>query len=189
MEAVAGEEFKDIDLKVFFIGEANFKKDQDYKKSIEEFIKNNNLNDKVFFLGFKKNINDYINHCDLLVHCPVLDEGFGLVIIEAFCLGKVVVATRTGGIPEIIEDGVNGFLCRIDKDDLANKILYVYNNQNKLGNIRNNAVKTIREKFTLIDQIRKTEKIYSIVLGLKLDNRGLWDEKAQDTGLKWLQLY
>ena len=131
---------------------------------MEEFIIDKGLSGKVFFVGFKKNINDYINHCDLLVHCPVLDEGFGLVIIEAFCLEKVVVATNVGGIPEIIKDSVNGFLCKIDKQDLANKILYVYNNQSKLGYIRNNAIKTIREKFTLEKQIRETEKVYSTVL-------------------------
>ncbi len=169
LEALSGEEFNNIDFKVFFVGEANFKRDQDYKKALEEFIINNRLTNKVFFLGFKKNVNDYINHSDLLVHCPVLDEGFGLVILEAFCFEKVVVATRTGGIPEIIEDGVNGFLCKIDKQDLANKILYVYNNQDKLGHIRDNAIKTVSEKFTLKNQIRKTEKIYSDVLEFKLN--------------------
>jgi len=169
LEALSGDEFNDINFKVFFIGEANFKKDRDYKKSMEEFIKNNNLTDKVFFPGFKKNVNDYINHSDLLVHCPVLEEGFGIVILEAFCLKKVVVATSMGGIPEIIEDGVNGFLCKADKEDLADKILYVYNNQNKLGYIKDNATKTIKEKFTLEKQIRETEKAYCAVLGLKVD--------------------
>ncbi|TET09950.1 MAG: glycosyltransferase family 1 protein [Candidatus Atribacteria bacterium] len=167
LEALSRKEFKDINFKVFFIGEANFKRDLSYKKTIEEFIKNNSLADKVFFPGFKKNINDYINHSDLLVHCPVLEEGFGLVILEAFCLEKVVVATNVGGIPEIIEDSVNGFLCRIDKEDLANKILYVYNNQNKLGYIKDNAIKTVKEKFTLENQIKNTEKIYYDLLGLK----------------------
>jgi len=105
----------------------------------------------------------------LLVHCPILEEGFGLVILEAFCLEKVVVATNVGGIPEIIEDSVNGFLCRIDKEDLADKILYVYNNQNKLGYIKDNAIKTVKEKFTLENQIKKTEEVYCAVLGLKLN--------------------
>jgi len=103
----------------------------------------------------------------------VLDEGFGLVLLEAFCFEKIVVATMTGGIPEIIEDSVNGFLCKIDKQDLANKILYVCNNRNKLGPIKNNAMKTVKEKFTLEDQIKRTEEVYSNVLGLKLDDRGL----------------
>lgn len=169
LEALSGKDFKDINFKVFFVGEANFKKDLDYKKTLEELIINNRLTDKVFFPGFKKNVNDYINHSDLLVHCPVLEEGFGIVILEAFCLEKVVVATNVGGIPEIIEDSVNGFLCRIDKEDLANKILYVYNNQNKLGYITNNAIKTVKEKFTLENQIKKTEEVYYDLLGLKYE--------------------
>jgi len=68
LEALSGDEFNDINFKVFFIGEANFKKDLDYKKTLEEFIFNNRLKDKVFFLGFKRNVNDCINHSDLLVH-------------------------------------------------------------------------------------------------------------------------
>ena len=166
IEALSGEEFKDINFKVFFIGEPNFKRDHSYKKIIEELIDDNGLTDKVFFPGFKKNINDYIKYSDLLVHCPVMEEGFGIVLLEAFCLEKVVVATGMGGITEIIEDGVNGFLCRVDKEDLADKILYVYNNRNKLGSIKNNAMKTVKEKFTLEEQIKNTEKIYYDLSGI-----------------------
>ena len=164
VESLSLPEFKNIDFKVFFLGKANFKKDLAYKKSIEEIIIKKGLGQKIFFLGFKKNVSDYIRYSDLLVHCPVLDEGLGLVILEAFCFNKIVVATRVGGIPEIIEDGKNGFMCRVDKDDLADKILYVYQNKDKMRQIGDKAAKTVKEKFSFQRQIKKTQEVYCKLL-------------------------
>ncbi len=166
IEALSCTKFKHINFKVFFLGEVNFKKDIPYKRSVEELIDKNGMAEKVFFLGFKNNVNDYIKYSDMLVHCPVLEEGLGLVILEAFCFNKIVVATGVGGIPEIIEDGVNGYLCKVDKNDLAEKIFYVYKNRYNLGHIGYNAAKTIEKKFSLEKQIEKTEQVYSDLLNL-----------------------
>lgn len=54
---------------------------------------------------------------DLFVLPSVVDEGFPLACIEAMSSGKAVVATRTGGIPELISDGQNGIL--VEKGDIA----------------------------------------------------------------------
>ena len=164
IRALLEKEFENIDFKVFFIGEANFERDLAYKREMEELIGGSSLEGKVVFTGFRKNVGDYIKYSDLLVHCPVLEEGFGLVIIEAFSMEKVVVATRVGGIPEIIENGLNGFLSDTDHKDLANKIMYVYNNQDGLGQIKSNGLSTVKEKFTLDKQIRKTQEVYCKLL-------------------------
>jgi len=164
LKALFSDLFKDVDFKVFFIGEANFKKDYEYKREMLEYVQEHKLGEKVFFLGFKKNINDYIKYSNLLVHCPVIEEGLGLVILEAFCLGGIVVGTRIGGIPEIIEDGINGFLCSVDEKDLAEKIYYVYRNEDKLDAIRENARRTVETKFNLDIKIKKTENAYKEIL-------------------------
>ena len=58
----------------------------------------------VHFLGYKKNIQEYYNLFDMFLHLP-RKEAFGLVIIEALASGLPIVATRVGGIPDIIVDG------------------------------------------------------------------------------------
>ena len=166
LEALSTDILKNINLRVFLIGDVHFKKDIKYKERLLDFINANKLNNKVFLLGFKKNIKDFINYSDLLVHCPTIEEGLGLVILEAFSFGKIVIGTNIGGIPEMIDNGKNGFLCDVNKNDLAEKILYVYTNRNKLEFMKKNAVKTVEEKFNLEVKVNKTERIYKDLLGL-----------------------
>ncbi|MBL8798969.1 MAG: glycosyltransferase family 4 protein [Planctomycetia bacterium] len=63
----------------------------------------------VRLLGFRSDVQRWLAGCDLLVHAP-RQEAFGLVLIEAMATGLPVVATRVGGIPEIVRDGETGFL-------------------------------------------------------------------------------
>jgi glycosyltransferase involved in cell wall biosynthesis len=60
-------------------------------------------------LGFVDNVADYLAAFDLFVF-PSLHEGMGSILLDAMYFGLPVVATNVGGIPEIIEDGVNGTL-------------------------------------------------------------------------------
>ena len=166
LEALSTGILKSINIRVFLIGDVHFKKDIKYKERLLNFINANKLNDKVFLLGFKRNIGDFINYSDLLVHCPTIEEGLGLVILEAFSFGKIVIGTNIGGIPEMINNGKNGFLCDVNKNDLAEKIFYVYSNKDKLEFIRNNAIKTVEKKFSLKVKVNKTERIYKDLLGL-----------------------
>jgi len=167
LESAATKILENTNIKFMFLGEVWFKKDLKYKNYLLNFVKQNNLDNKVFFMGYQNNVKDFMLFSDLLVHCPTLDDCFPMVILESLSLGRLVVATSVGGIPEMVEDGVNGFLCKVDKEDLANKILYVYNNQNKLGYIRDNAAKTVKEKFTLEKQFKKTEEAYYDLLSLE----------------------
>ena len=164
LESLTTEKLKNINLKVFLIGDAYFKRDKKHKKELVEYIKKNNLENKVFMLGFKKNIGDFIYSSDLLVHCPVIEEGLGLVILEAFSLGKIAIGTNIGGIPEMIRDGYNGFLCLPDKESLSEKISFVLENKDNLAFIIKNARKTLEEEFNLETKIKKTEEIYKNML-------------------------
>lgn len=67
------------------------------------------LGDRVRFLGARADIPRVLAGLDVLVHTAI-DEPFGRVLIEAMAAGKAVVATRGGGVTEIVEDGVTGYL-------------------------------------------------------------------------------
>src|SRR5262249_7037082 len=75
----------------------------------KEEVRSLSCDDLVTFAGFRKDSPDLIAAADLVV-LPSLAEAFGLVLTEALYLGTPVVATRVGGIPEIVDDGMNGVL-------------------------------------------------------------------------------
>jgi glycosyltransferase involved in cell wall biosynthesis len=87
------------------------------------------LDKHVTFAGFL-DIREYrqlLNSVDLLV-MPSREEYFGIVFLEAMALGKTVIGGNTGGIPEVIDNGRNGILVKPDPDQVAEAILYLYEN-------------------------------------------------------------
>ncbi len=68
------------------------------------------------FLGHRDNIGDYLEATDVLIH-PSRDEAFGSVIVEAMQHKAAVIASRIGGIPEVVSDKESGLL--VDSDNIA----------------------------------------------------------------------
>jgi glycosyltransferase involved in cell wall biosynthesis len=65
--------------------------------------------DRVQFVGFRTDLPEILPRLDLVVH-PAEMEGLGVSLLQAAAAGVPIVATRVGGIPEIVRDGVNGYL-------------------------------------------------------------------------------
>jgi glycosyltransferase involved in cell wall biosynthesis len=80
-----------------------------YRLAMEEYARVLGIAERVRFLGFRADTADWIAASDVVV-LPSLKEGLPLSLAEAHGCGKPVVATRIDGIPEIVEDGVSGFL-------------------------------------------------------------------------------
>lgn len=81
------------------------------------------LENRVYLLGSQPNPEEHIQDFDIAVLCSET-EGFSNAIIEYMRCGKPVICTRTGGNPEIIQDGVNGFLVPVgDIDALARRMI------------------------------------------------------------------
>ena len=79
--------------------------------------------DRVTFCGVRNDVETILNQSKLLV-LPSMTEGLPLVMLESLACGKPVVASRVGGIPEVVTDGINGFLVQPrDIDGLADKII------------------------------------------------------------------
>ena len=81
-----------------------------YAAELRERVSALGLAGRVHLIGFRADIPDVMNTWDVVVHASVRPEPFGRVILEGMLLGKPVIATAAGGVPELIDDGRTGFL-------------------------------------------------------------------------------
>ena len=99
--------------------------------------------------------------CDIMC-LPFINEVFGLVFIEAMAMEKIVVGARSGALPEIVDDGENGYL--IDPDDdrqLAELILDIFElDEKEKSAIGKRARAKVLENFSMEKMIDETIKIY-----------------------------
>lgn len=83
--------------------------DMYYKTHLQKLITQLGLEDNIIFTGYTKNVANYLNVLQLVVHTSVDPEPFGRVLIEAMSMKKPVLGTRAGAVPEVIDEGITGY--------------------------------------------------------------------------------
>lgn len=112
---------------------------------LKEQTEKRRIQNQVHFLGFKRNIYDYIAHADALL-MPSLHEGLPYTLLEAMALETPIVASRVGGLAEVLTDGVTGLLATpADPESIAQKIRSLYDNP-PLGQQLGAAAKQLQER-------------------------------------------
>lgn len=126
-----------------------------YLHYIKKMAKNKNIK---FMGGFdNRNIAKIFRAIDVLVVPSIWPENSPLVIQEAFLAKTPVIASRIGGIPELVNDGLNGILVNPgDANDLQGKIQYIIDNPNIIEKFKGN----IPEVKSIEDNAKEIEEIY-----------------------------
>lgn len=96
-------------IKFLVIGGSIFGED-DFGETLNRYVQENQLAEKVIFVGQLSNVYPLIKKLDLLANCSIEPEPFGRVIIEAMSLGIPVIATKGGAAEEIIDNGLDGLI-------------------------------------------------------------------------------
>ena len=124
------------------------------------------LQGRVIFTGHRNDINDIYGAIDVLA-ITSFTEGLPNVLLEAFANGKPVVATKVGGIPEIVSHGTNGFLVEPGGiGELVHHVVRLLDNKNLAVEMGQNGRKTVEERLNFWDRTSKLEKVYeSIAMG------------------------
>lgn len=134
--------------------------------NLNKLVHSLNLSDRIEFTGHKtgKELDELVSNASAVVVPSVWLEVFGYAILEALAQGKIVIASRIGGIPEIITAQENGFLFEAgDSDELANKIKQTFNLSE---NDRKRIIKTAKEnlrKYSERDYYNKLMEVYRAV--------------------------
>lgn len=118
------------------------------------------IKENVQFIGFCDDVKPFYQAADLMV-LPTLYESFGNVLLEAMAEGKPVIASNTGGVPEIVLDGETGILVPPgDSTALANAIRELCSDEQKRTSIGKAGWKRAFTHFSIQAMVRGTESVY-----------------------------
>lgn len=145
-------------VKVLLVGADYGRQKEEYNR----FLEDSALRSKILFPGFREDIPRILDALDLFVF-PSTEEVDPIALSEAMAKGKPVIASIIGGIPEKIEDGVNGFLVLpADSEALAQKISYCLENRDQIKSMGERSRRTMREHFSYDAMIRRYETLYGL---------------------------
>jgi glycosyltransferase involved in cell wall biosynthesis len=145
--------------------------DGERKEFLSKKISDLSLGKNCIITGFQKEVTLFYKILDVFV-LPSASESTSMVTQEAMYNKVIPLCSNVGGIAEIITDGYNGFMFNEKNfNEFKDKLIYIYENRNNLNHIKENAHKTIADKFNLkknvINISNYIEKLYANHIQLK----------------------
>jgi N-acetyl-alpha-D-glucosaminyl L-malate synthase BshA len=117
------------------------------RSAAEHLALRHNVQDRIHFLGKQDNVNELLPLADLMI-MPSQMESFGLAALEAMACSVPAIATRVGGVPELIDDQVNGLLFPIgDVDAMATAAIELLHDRPRLEAMAQAARRTAQDRF------------------------------------------
>ena len=134
--------------------------DGQHSASLVDLVAALTIKDRVTFAGHRTDIPDLLACCDIFV-LPTLKDALPTVLIEALAAGKPIVASDVGGVPEIIENGVNGLLVSPGNPlKLAEACLKLLKNHELSMQMVLAGSETVRKHFDIDSQIKQLSTLY-----------------------------
>jgi N-acetyl-alpha-D-glucosaminyl L-malate synthase BshA len=131
--------------------------------SIEKLCREYDICDRVIFIGKVRDTAHVLEIADIFL-LPSETESFGLAALEAMAVGVPVISSNAGGIPEVNEHGVTGYLSNVgDVEDMVQNTLAILSTEHMLNTFKENALKRSHD-FHLEKILPMYEKIYDDVM-------------------------
>lgn len=138
-----------------------------YADRLKKLAQELKIADRVHIVGFQDPVQPFLASLDLYVH-PALMEGFGIAVVEAMGMGKAVVATTTGGLPEVVAQGETGLLVPLgDVEVLAATVVSLLQDRVQREQMGRNGKARVQERFSLDASVRQMEQLYGEVLAVR----------------------
>ncbi len=130
----------------------------------EWLARDKGIQERVIFLGKQDRVHEKLGIADLML-LPSQLESFGLAALEAMASEVVPVATRVGGVTEVVDDGATGFLCEVgDVDGMAARAVELLGDESALRKMGKAARRAARSRFCSTKIIPEYERFYRCVL-------------------------
>ena len=150
-------------LRVLLVGEAMTPEDARYRHRLERHVRQLGLGDTVTFTGWREDVASVIADSDVVV-VPSRAEPFGRAALEALALGKPVVGTDAGGLPELVTHRRTGLLVKYaDTDALADALVTLLGAPDVRRYLGENASREARN-FTITRTVNQIQNLYDDLL-------------------------
>ena len=131
------------------------------KPNLMRIVEENNIENKVQFVGFQKEILPYLSESDCLV-MPSLREGLPMTLIEAMCFGLPVIGSKVGGLKYLVQD--NGILVSPNNSKEINSAIYNFVENSKEFKIKaKEKSESFQKRFSVETWVKNTVNIYKNV--------------------------
>jgi glycosyltransferase involved in cell wall biosynthesis len=147
------------DVRFVILGEGEL------RESLERQVRDYHLEKHVFLPGFRTDVLGCMKGFDLFAMSSVT-EGLGTALLDAMACARAIVATRTGGIPEVVEDGVTGRLAGPrDHTAMAQLILALLADEALRRQMGDAGLARVQARFTVERMVAETAAVYARVAG------------------------
>ncbi|MDD5568664.1 MAG: lipopolysaccharide heptosyltransferase II [Candidatus Omnitrophica bacterium] len=151
-------------LKIWVVGDAPSSR-QAYKEQVQVLTRRLGLDHCTEFLGTQRNIPEVLSNLDLVVLATTTHEAFGRVIVEAQASGVPVVATKVGGVVDIIENGRTGLMVApSDPQSMAEAVIKIYKDPELARNFAEAAYQKVKERYSVELMVDNTLDVYKDAL-------------------------
>ncbi len=134
------------------------------RASAEHQARCQGLWERVYFVGKQEKIEEFLSISDLML-MPSELESFGLAALEAMAHRVPAIATRVGGVPEVVEDGVSGFLFPVGAvEAMAEAALELIHQPERLREMGQAALERVQEQFCAAAIVPRYEALYAAIL-------------------------
>jgi L-malate glycosyltransferase len=141
------------------------------REHLEKHVHEHHLEKHVLLPGFRTDVLGCIKAFDLFVMSSVT-EGLGTSLLDAMAAARPIVATTAGGIPEIVEDGVNGLLVPPrDARALADAILRALRDADLRGRLGDAGFARVNERFTVERMVAQTAAAYEQIVAQRREEK------------------
>ena len=138
---------------------------QSYLRTLQGLTRELGVDEAVQFLDWQEDVWALYAASDVIVHASTEPEPFGLIVIEAMAAGTPVIATRAGGVVDIVVDGSTGLLVEPrDVDALATAIIRLLENRALTAQLTRQATETVRTSFTMERNAAQVMEVYEQLL-------------------------
>ncbi|NOY88988.1 MAG: glycosyltransferase family 4 protein [FCB group bacterium] len=125
----------------------------------EKYLKDHYQQDNIIFMGFKKTEEIY-PLLDVIVVPSLWEEPFGRIVPEAYVYGLPVIVSKRGGLPEIVDEGITGYIFDPDREnDFEKKLKLFLEDKELLNRLSENCLKKARE-FSVEKVVEKYIDVY-----------------------------